>query len=62
MSIDSEFKDKALSQCVDIYRDFEKDEVSKWLPPSVQRAWWIGHDYVEELRVKERERLKGFQL
>lgn len=55
-------KTLALKQCIDIFKDYEEDEVKKFAPKSVQLAWEIGRDYFEYERKKDAESLKNFRL
>lgn len=57
-----EMKTIALKRCIDIYNDYEEDEVRRWAPRSVQLAWETGRDFlVEQIKVN-RERNKNFTL
>lgn len=52
----------ALARCMDIAREYEKEEVEKWLPPSVQKAWQVGRDMLDFELEQSRSKLKSFTL
>lgn len=55
-------KSIALKRCIDIYNDYEADEVKRWAPKSVQLAWETGRDFMDAERKKDHERIKDFTL
>jgi hypothetical protein len=52
---DNDFKSLALKQCIDIYGDYDECEVMKFAPPSVQKAWEVGKEYMDSAREAEHE-------
>ena len=46
-----QLRDKAVKQCIDIYRDFTAADV-KGCPPSLQKAWEIGKAFLEPQELK----------
>lgn len=57
-----DLKELALSQCVDIYHDYDESEVNKFAPPSVQKAWEIGQKAAEIYRKQLSKKLKNFTI
>lgn len=53
---------KAVNCCVDIYNDYDQDEVNKYAPPSLQKAWDVGRVIVNKEKTKNREKLKDLEL
>ena len=49
-------------QCIDIYNDYEEDEVRIWAPKSVQIAWETGRDFLAEQIEADRERVMDIIL
>lgn len=43
---------RAMNACISIANDYTKEEVEKFMPPSVQMAWEIGNSFLEH-EVKE---------
>ena len=43
---------RALNQCISIANDYTKEEIEKFMPPSVQIAWEIGNTFLDH-EVKE---------
>lgn len=55
-------KTLALSACIEIYRDYEQEEVLRWAPECVQVAWEVGKAHLEDQRRSNRDKLKDFVL
>ena len=55
-------KSFALKLCVDIAKDYSKEEVERFAPPSVQKAWEVGRETLDFEIAKDREGLKDFKL
>jgi hypothetical protein len=57
-----QMRNQALNQCIEIANDFTEEEVKKWCPPSVQRAWEIGNTFLTHEVKEAKNRRKGFVL
>lgn len=55
-------RNQALNQCIDIANDYTEEEVKKYAPPSVQRAWGIGNEYLTHALKEQRKKAKGLVL
>lgn len=61
MNIDDQ-KSLALKYCIDIAQHYSEEEVKKFAPQSVQKAWAVGRGVVDFELAKDRKKLKGFKL
>ena len=61
MNIDEQ-RIKAMNICIDIANDYSEDEVRKFTPPSVQRAWQIGSEYLDHAVKEQRNKLNDFTI
>lgn len=52
----------ALRYCIDISNDYTEEEVKRFAPPSVQKAWDIGNQYRKNELKESRKILDGFTL
>lgn len=57
-----EQKTKALSQCIDIANDYTEEEIKKFFPPSIQKAWEVGNTYLSHELKEAKKRRKGLVL
>ena len=53
---------KALNVCIDIANDYTQEEVKKFTPPSVQRAWEIGNEYLNQMLKEQKKQRKKFTI
>ena len=61
MNIDDQ-KTFALKFCMDIAHDYSEEEVKKFTPPSVQKAWKVGREVIDFELAENRKKLKDFKL
>ena len=52
----------AVNCCMDIYNDYDQEEVNKYAPPSVQEAWSVGRAIAEKEKAATKEKIKDFEL
>jgi len=57
-----EQKCSALNQCIDIANDYTEDEIKKFFPPSVQKAWEIGNSFLNHQLKEDRKKRKNLVL
>lgn len=57
-----QIRNQALNQCIDIANDYTEDEIKKFFPPSVQRAWEIGNTFLLHEIKELKKRRKGLVL
>ena len=52
----------AMEACVDIFKDYTKEEVERWATLSVQKAWAVGKELCNLQRKENKKKLKNFTL
>jgi hypothetical protein len=57
-----EQKANALNQCIDIANDYSEEEIRKFFPPSVQKAWEIGNNFLNHQLKEDRKKRKKLVL
>ena len=50
-----ELRVRAMNACISIANDYTKEEIERFMPPSVQIAWEIGNTFLE-IEIKEQKK------
>ena len=57
--VSKELAEAAVNYCVQIYQEYEPQEVEKFAPQPVREAWKVGKSIIEE---SNKDKLKNFEL